>query len=350
MGKKNTTKNQTFDKMSFYSQDVFSALLSMERKRCERSGSRFGLALLDVSFLSKVDRLCETLCGQLRETDIAGWYRDTAVIGLIFTSLNGTEIPITRSALQSKIDETMRIVLPPDELKKVTVAMFIFPEDVNEELYPELETENNKTIYRTIKRVIDVTGSLSALSLLLPLFLAIAVLVKHSSPGPVLFRQKRLGRMGKQFDFLKFRTMYADNDPRIHQEYVEKLIKGEHHGETVFKIRNDPRVTPLGRWLRRTSLDELPQFINVLKGEMSLVGPRPPIPYEMENYSCWHRRRVLEARPGLTGLWQVNGRSSMTFDEMVRLDIRYIMEQSLWLDLKILFQTPRAVISAAGAY
>ncbi|HSW39964.1 MAG TPA: sugar transferase, partial [Acidobacteriota bacterium] len=238
----------------------------------------------------------------------------------------------------------------PEERKKVAVAMFIFPEDVNEELYPELEAENKKTVYHSMKRVIDVAGSLGLLIVLLPLFLTIAVLVKLSSQGPALFKQKRLGRMGKEFDFLKFRTMYANNDPAIHREYVGKLIKGELCKGTVYKIQNDPRVTPIGRLLRRTSLDELPQFINVLKGEMSLVGPRPPIRYEMENYCCWHRRRILEARPGITGLWQVHGRSRMTFDEMVRLDIRYIMEQSLWLDLKILLQTPRAVISSAGAY
>ena len=115
-------------------------------------------------------------------------------------------------------------------------------------------------------------------------------------------------------------------------------------------MTNDPRVTPLGRFLRKTSLDELPQFINVLKGDMSLVGPRPPIPYEFENYDTWHRRRVLEAKPGITGLWQVMGRSRTTFDEMVRLDLQYIRDQSFWLDLKILVKTPVAVLSGSGAY
>ena len=138
--------------------------------------------------------------------------------------------------------------------------------------------------------------------------------------------------MGKEFDFLKFRSMYTGNNPEIHRKYVESLIQGNQEGAAgVFKIQNDPRVTKLGHFLRKTSLDELPQFLNVLKGEMSLVGPRPPIPYEMENYSTWHRRRVFEVKPGITGLWQVEGRSRTTFDEMVRLDIRYIKEQSLLL-------------------
>jgi lipopolysaccharide/colanic/teichoic acid biosynthesis glycosyltransferase len=117
-----------------------------------------------------------------------------------------------------------------------------------------------------------------------------------------------------------------------------------------FKIKNDPRVTAVGRMLRKSSLDELPQFINVLRGDMSLVGPRPPIPYEFESYSLWHRRRILQARPGITGEWQVHGRSRTTFDEMVRMDLRYIRNQSLWLDVKILLKTPLAVISGDGAY
>jgi lipopolysaccharide/colanic/teichoic acid biosynthesis glycosyltransferase len=144
--------------------------------------------------------------------------------------------------------------------------------------------------------------------------------------------------------------MHADNDPAIHKEYVTKLIEGRQKSEGVYKIRKDPRVTPLGRFLRKSSLDELPQFINVLRGEMSLVGPRPPIPYEMAKYQVWHRRRVLEVKPGLTGLWQVKGRSRTTFDEMVRLDIQYIREQSPWLDTKIVLQTPAAILFGAGAY
>ena len=151
--------------------------------------------------------------------------------------------------------------------------------------------------------------------------------------------------------------MYVNNNPQIHRDYVQRLIAGGSKGEPqdlkeskVYKISADPRVTPVGKFLRRTSLDELPQLWNVLRGEMSLVGPRPPIPYEFEIYASWHRRRVLEIKPGVTGLWQVSGRSRVTFDDMVRLDLRYAKTWSLWLDLKILLATPRAVLYGEGAF
>jgi lipopolysaccharide/colanic/teichoic acid biosynthesis glycosyltransferase len=187
----------------------------------------------------------------------------------------------------------------------------------------------------------------------------VPLLIKFTSKGPVLFRQERIGQFEKKFMFLKFRTMHVNNDSSIHQEYVKKLIseqksctvkKGNGDKTCIYKMKDDPRITPIGRFLRKMSLDEFPQFFNVLKGEMSLVGPRPPIPYELDNYDIWHKRRVLEIKPGITGLWQVKGRSRTTFDEMVRLDIKYIREWSLWLDTKILFQTPKAVLNGKGAY
>ena len=147
--------------------------------------------------------------------------------------------------------------------------------------------------------------------------------------------------------------MYVNNDSTMHKDFVTRLINGETSSSDtpgVYKITNDPRVTPFGRFLRKTSLDELPQLLNVLKGEMSLVGPRPPLPYELEHYDVWHRRRILEIRPGLTGLWQVSGRSRTNFDDMVRLDLKYAAQWSLWLDLKICLQTPKAVIFGDGAY
>jgi lipopolysaccharide/colanic/teichoic acid biosynthesis glycosyltransferase len=184
----------------------------------------------------------------------------------------------------------------------------------------------------------------------MPLFVILAILVKLTSRGPVLFCQKRVGRYGKEFNFYKFRTMYTGNDPRIHQEYVTKLIAGDlNESSGVYKIVNDPRITPVGRFLRKSSLDELPQFFNILKNDMSLVGPRPPLPYEFERYQTWHKRRVLELKPGLTGLWQVEGRSRTTFDEMVRMDLRYAIERSLWVDVKIILQTPSAMFSGRGA-
>jgi lipopolysaccharide/colanic/teichoic acid biosynthesis glycosyltransferase len=187
--------------------------------------------------------------------------------------------------------------------------------------------------------------------------LLVALLIKITSPGPVLFRQKRLGFLGKPFTFLKFRSMKVDSDHSIHRQYVTKLINGSkgavNNGtakQPVYKITNDPRVTWLGRFLRKSSLDELPQFFNVLSGDMSLVGPRPPIPYEYDIYKRWHCRRVLEVKPGITGLWQVNGRSRTIFNEMVRLDLTYVRTWSLWLDMKILLRTPWAVVSTKGGH
>ena len=200
----------------------------------------------------------------------------------------------------------------------------------------------------------DIAVSLTLLLALSPLLLVVAVLVKIGSRGPVLYRQVRIGHMARPFSMLKFRTMRAGADPKIHQDYVRAFIKGNGAtpgaaSGTLFKLTNDPRITPTGRILRSTSLDELPQLWNVLRGEMSLVGPRPPLPYEFDQYEPWHHRRLLEAKPGITGLWQVAGRSRTTFDDMVRLDLRYVKTRSIWTDIKILLATPAAVISGKGA-
>jgi exopolysaccharide biosynthesis polyprenyl glycosylphosphotransferase len=224
-------------------------------------------------------------------------------------------------------------------------------------LYPDLESHAPQMkISMGIKRAMDIVGSAGLLLLLSPILALVALLIKLTSDGPVLFRQERLGRSGQRFQCLKFRTMYVNNDPKIHQDYVQQYIEGKNakqsgaEAPTVYKITKDPRITPIGRFLRKSSLDEVPQFWNVLQGTMSLVGPRPPVPYEFEVYDVWHRRRVLEVKPGVTGLWQVSGRSRLTFDEMVRLDLQYCRTWSLWLDLRILCATPRAVISGEGAY
>ena len=206
------------------------------------------------------------------------------------------------------------------------------------------------------KRALDIVGSLVALFVLLPLWLLIAAAVKLTSPGPLFFRQKRLGQYGKSFTFLKFRSMSVGADQTVHKAYIEEFMSAQVHGAddgatgTVYKLTNDRRVTPVGKILRRTSLDELPQFLNCLMGQMSLVGPRPPIPYEFNNYQWWHRRRLLAVKPGITGLWQVRGRSRVKFNEMVRMDLEYARTWSLWLDIKILLQTPRAVVMGEGAY
>jgi lipopolysaccharide/colanic/teichoic acid biosynthesis glycosyltransferase len=243
-------------------------------------------------------------------------------------------------------------VFPQDPLKAVSGV-----NKDDKECQDLIAKKADKKMLLEIKRALDVLGSLVAILSAFPLFVLIAAAVKLSSPGPVLFKQERVGQFGKRFMFLKFRSMYADNDPTAHREFVTQLIDGgngnsctRNKEDGAYKIVCDPRVTPIGRWLRKTSLDELPQFFNVLKGEMSLVGPRPPIPYECEHYDIWHRRRVTEAKPGITGLWQVEGRSALPFDEAVRLDIKYIREWSLWLDFKILIQTPWVVLTCKGSY
>ena len=201
------------------------------------------------------------------------------------------------------------------------------------------------------KRLLDLVGAGFALVALAPLMAAVALAVAAGSRGPVIFRQVRLGRGGAPFEFYKFRTMVHDADDRVHREYVARLIREGSPApvEGGFKLHADPRITPLGHFLRRTSLDELPQFFNVLRGDMSLVGPRPPIPYEARHYRAWHLRRLLAVKPGITGPWQVAGRSRVPFDEMVRMDLRYIARCSLALDLWLLLRTLAVVWRGEGA-
>jgi lipopolysaccharide/colanic/teichoic acid biosynthesis glycosyltransferase len=225
-----------------------------------------------------------------------------------------------------------------------------------------------RTIYFVIKKMIDVLIAATLLIILSPLLSLIAIMIRFSSPGSIFFVQKRVGSkrvlIGNEmywkkqiFPCYKFRTMYTNSDPSIHQAYVKALIKNDkgemsamQNGKTtpIRKLINDPRITPVGKLLRKLSLDELPQFWNVLCGEMSLVGPRPAIPYEVEMYKPWYKRR-LEAQPGITGLQQVNARCTVDFEQQVLLDISYIDHQSLWLDIVIIFKTPFVILSTKGA-
>jgi exopolysaccharide biosynthesis polyprenyl glycosylphosphotransferase len=210
-------------------------------------------------------------------------------------------------------------------------------------------------IQRVLKRAIDIVGSSLAILLLSPLLLLISLAVKISSPGPILFKQRRMGRGGRPFVCLKFRSMTADNDQSIHKRYWEGLrVSGQEagidkSGNRVYKLVDDPRVTRLGRLLRRWSLDELPQIFNVLAGQMSLVGPRPCVLYEWDSYQEWHRKR-LSVDAGITGLWQVTGRSIVNFDEMVLLDLYYAANWSLWTDIRLMFRTIPAVFNGEGAH
>jgi lipopolysaccharide/colanic/teichoic acid biosynthesis glycosyltransferase len=212
------------------------------------------------------------------------------------------------------------------------------------------------SLYSAVKRMLDVICSLCLLFLLAPLFAVIALAIRLDSPGPAIFRQRRVGRMGRQFVMFKFRSMHHNADESVHRRFAEGYINGHcskgarelASQTTVFKPGNDSRITRVGAWLRRTSLDELPQLLNVLRGEMSLVGPRPAMAYEVEQYSKWHLRR-LEVLPGLTGLAQISGRSGLTFERIVRLDVRYIEQRCLALDIGILVRTVPVVLKARCA-
>jgi lipopolysaccharide/colanic/teichoic acid biosynthesis glycosyltransferase len=214
----------------------------------------------------------------------------------------------------------------------------------------------HKPYYQTIKRTLEVLICLVSLPFLVPLFLIIALAIRLDSPGEVLFRQERIGKGGRRFKIIKFRTMYQDIDDGYHRNFMKAYIAGKIKPKTgqdkkdpqLFKPFTPNQVTKVGRFLRRTSLDELPQILNVLKGEMSFVGPRPNVPWEVEVYQGWHMER-LEVTPGITGLAQVKGRSSLPFDEIVKADIEYIKKQSLWLDLKILWWTFLIALLGKGA-
>jgi lipopolysaccharide/colanic/teichoic acid biosynthesis glycosyltransferase len=352
-------------------ENVFHSMLTLERRRAERSRKPFVLMLLDANLENGtaekiLKEAVEIVVASKRETDVVGWYKEGAILGVIFTevSLEGDR-PIT-DTLRSKIEAAFIKYLGRDRAARIAISLHLFPESwdkdssgwvADSKLYPDLKRKvSKKRLPLVIKRAIDVVGSGALLLVLSPFLMVIMALIKLTSKGPVIFEQERLGQFGVRFKCLKFRTMYSNNNPKIHQEYVQQYIAGkdgldksEGSAQPVYKLVKDPRITSIGGFLRKTSLDELPQFWNVLRGDMSLVGPRPPVPYEFEVYDIWHRRRVLEVKPGVTGLWQVSGRNRMRFDEMVRLDLRYCQTWSIWLDLKILLATPWAVFNGGGA-
>ncbi len=218
---------------------------------------------------------------------------------------------------------------------------------------PLVSARETSSLQRAAKRALDLCLASVGLLLLAPLMTLVAALIKLDSPGPVIFRQRRVGKDGKPFVFLKFRTMLDGNDPSIHREYVKKLMRDctdELKGANgSFKIERDPRVTRVGRYLRRASLDELPQLANVLQGHMSICGPRPPVEYEAELYTDRERRR-LEVLPGITGWWQVCGRCETTFDEMIDLDLEYVDTWSVRKDIKIIARTFAVVLDRKGAW
>ncbi len=359
-------------------QTLFQRMIAIERKRTERTEEPFLLMLLDSGNRpgsetneAALEVMAHALLQSSRETDVVGWYEDGKTIGVLFTGLRlGTrnaEKNAVLSTIMNRVKTIFKDELIFNQFTQVSISFHLFPDDWDHEhtgrpsnpaLYSDLAINGRqRRSLLMVKRAIDIIGSVTAMVVFAPLFLPIAAAVKLTSKGPVFFRQERVGQYGKCFYMLKFRSMYVNNDSAEHQRFVTELIRdrigqepGQEADEGVYKLQNDSRITRIGKFLRRSSLDELPQFLNVLSGEMSLVGPRPAVRYEVDAYETWHRNRVLEAKPGITGLWQVIGRSRVKFDEMVRMDLRYAMSWTPWLDLKILLMTPRAVIQGKGAH
>ena len=388
-----------------YREEYFIHRLKQEKRRAERTDTPLAMVIFDFSTYLKtlngnsvISRVGECINKNTRETDIKAHVHGNKIV-ILMPQTSFDEAAIVGEKLKNCIETILRENHPQHQ---VTLSYSI-------ETYPDLKTrvfyENQssfKHVHSTaakqlnqnyfkmswplnnslteavieeihilsdikrrvtqihwqliIKRIIDFIGSLIGIFIFSPVLFLIAVAIKITSPGPILFRQERLGYMGNKFMFLKFRSMYYDCDDSIHREYMTKFINknNEQHSDkscnhTFYKMTDDSRTTPLGKILRKTSLDELPQLYNVLRGEMSLVGPRPPIAYEVDRYCSWHKRRILEVKPGITGLWQVEGRSILTFDEAVRLDIQYAETWNLLLDLKLILKTVKVVLSGKGA-
>ena len=348
-------------------EDLFRSVLLRERHCADRFGRPIALFLLSSDRAlpggTGWRRLLEALRASTRETDVVGWFSRDSVIGVVVPDLEADEAEAAAAAIEARLRSALAARVGATALAGISLRRHVYSHPSvlqSDEVWPAEPVaggafeEHRRTTFEVFKRALDIAGSALLLALLSPLMLAVAVLIKVKSPGPVLFRQERVGQRGRRFIVLKFRTMLANADDSLHQAFAADFIAGggeftAPNGERLFKRPNDPRVTPFGRMLRRTSLDELPQLWNVLRGDMSMVGPRPPIPYEVERYQPWHWRRVMEAKPGLTGLWQVEGRSRTNFDGMVRLDLRYVRTRSFANDLRILLATPRAVITGKGA-
>jgi len=336
----------------------FLKQLQVETRRADRTKSPLSLVLVRIENErgGGFEELLDLLSRSKRETDILGYLGGNRV-GLLLphTSEEGV-----KAFIQNVSKRTSHL--------PVSIASGTYPDHVFENLMSDSSDVPETLAYffddglersritMGVKRVLDVVGALVAILVFSPVMLVVGIAIAVTSPGPAIFRQQRLGKNGVAFVFYKFRSMRTNADDRIHREYVANLIQGNldqinqgDGSQPLYKMSADPRVTPVGRFIRKTSLDELPQLFNVLKGDMSLVGPRPPLPYEAEKYQSWHLRRVLQARPGITGLWQVEGRSKTSFDDMVRLDLRYIRSWSVWLDLKILLKTVLVVLRRDGA-
>ena len=349
-----------------YQEKEFRRILNRERARAERSDHRFSLVLFKAGKRDQGeeanDYLLRELQGRLRVTDEAGWVQKNSIGAILYNTTGRNAWSFANSIRTALLSAGF----------SVSCKVYAYPPPPNSQPgvrerrsdsslsggKPDEETgkmpapEILQVVARKIsleKRCIDIIGSFIGLVLLFPLLMFIGVFIKIVSPGPMLYKQVRIGVGGRPFTFWKFRTMKVNADTTGHQHYLADLIHGEEKDEDQAKPMakldmENPDIIPFGKVLRKSYLDEFPQLINVLRGEMSLIGPRPPIPYEVEEYKLWHNGR-LDVVPGMTGLWQVSGKNLLTFEQMVRLDIQYIRQQSFLLDMRILFKTPIAIAS-----
>jgi lipopolysaccharide/colanic/teichoic acid biosynthesis glycosyltransferase len=365
-------------------QDDFARVLDRERGRSDRNSHGFSLVIYNVGANSGKNReivgvLAEALVKRTRATDEAGWI-DKERIGVLLPETYAEGARIFASHISEEF-ETREMTPPPCTIrtyptqkghgggrrktdKANTAEEAQSPAEIKEAvagrsaetIEPQnkveaKEEEDAVFLVRSLcalrmpfwKRAMDVAGAAFGILLVSPVLIFMAVFIKIVSPGPIFFRQERVGYLGRRFTMWKFRTMHVNNDVTKHQQYLKELIGGQAEDKPMVKQEDNPAIIPFGKYLRAASVDELPQLFNVLFGDMSLVGPRPPIPYEAEEYLRWHANR-FETVPGMTGLWQVSGKNRLTFKEMIRLDIRYARNTSLWGDARILLKTFPVVI------
>jgi lipopolysaccharide/colanic/teichoic acid biosynthesis glycosyltransferase len=349
----------------------FHELLKHAQTRSKRSGLNFSLVVFDVDGVRPrhllTGELEQALICRLRTADTAGWLDDER-LGILLPGMSEKDayrlVHDIRAAMSKEAAFPKGRVYSYSsdwslENRKLLDEVLVKPSSAHgytaafDEVFAFLKDQsiNSKSFRRSSlpiwKRAMDIGGALIGLVILSPVMLAVTVLIKVVSPGPALFRQERIGMNRRPFTMFKFRTMQLNTDSSIHEQYVLELIGNAQPGDTaaqkpMTKLDNHPYIIPLGKVLRKTYLDEIPQLINVLRGEMSLIGPRPPLVYEVQQYPEWCLTR-FNVPPGMTGLWQVSGKNRLSFDEMVRLDIRYARRMSLWLDLLILLKTPVAI-------
>lgn len=353
--------------------EEFATLIERECQRSHRFQQHFSLVTFKIKAKDKASNyLLQILTKRLRTSDVAGWINHE-YIGILLLD----------TALRHKVDsfiESIRQLVSQQAISLPEHHIHIYPHDWQVEKYPlkikkittyQRDTKQQTAIQSPInllevaptttpvfhrlfprgmpwwKRTIDIIGATLGLLVLLPLLAVVAIYIKMVSPGPIFFRQPRAGYLGKSFIIWKFRTMQVNVNVAEHQKYISELLKT---GKPMIKLESgDPQIIPHGNLLRKTGIDELPQLINVLRGEMSLVGPRPDVFYAVKNYKPWYHARS-DAYPGLTGLWQVSGKNNISYEEMMRLDIKYARNISFWLDVKILLLTPITLVQQVVAH